>query len=394
MPIARIRTLDPEAISFLAARLAASGFQLQFSAPNDTDLDDADLEIIVTRMDSSTALQQARIQAEEMGVDVTVMSGALDLASPVLAASPSEELVQETASIESLERETYPGPIRSHSDVTHQSPVRWTTPYHADVPESPSEFRNSGVSQPDETQSLEPSHSRTGEAIVSGLKHSAEVLGSFTQSSVERFSEWKRHSAEVRAQRRAERDRLRREAEQRRLLELSETASAPASPVSVAADPIAQNKLRLVSPPKSSRRFSRRDQNYRRAAVVAAMLLLAIMLGWSVMGMRTPANPIGKSNLTNVQQQTPFGAASVSAPVQTPAPNIRPAANPRPSSVRATRNKPTPTRHARTSNLRHRTTRSSSSNDDEVVVRHFGSKSVAQQAKAKTRDGVKVITEE
>jgi hypothetical protein len=33
-------------------------------------------------------------------------------------------------------------------------------------------------------------------------------------------------------------------------------------------------------------------------------------------------------------------------------------------------------------------------NDSEVVVHHFGTKPVAQQAKAKTKDGVKVISEE
>jgi hypothetical protein len=38
--------------------------------------------------------------------------------------------------------------------------------------------------------------------------------------------------------------------------------------------------------------------------------------------------------------------------------------------------------------------RVSSGEDDEVVIRHFGVKSVAQQAKAKTKDGVKIITEE
>jgi hypothetical protein len=59
--------------------------------------------------------------------------------------------------------------------------------------------------------------------------------------------------------------------------------------------------------------------------------------------------------------------------------------------VRTTRHKPTPTHHTRTSNLRHHR---SSSGNDEVVVHHFGSKPVAQQAKAKTKDGVKVISEE
>src|SRR6185369_17671105 len=154
------------------------------------------------------------------------------------------------------------------------------------------------------------------------------------------------------------RERLAREAEQRRLLEVPNTP-----PAAAASDENSASKLRLVSSPRTSRRLSQRDQNYRRAAVIAAILLLAIMLGWGVIGMRSPANPIGNSNLSNVQQQTPFGAASVSAPVQTAAPNLRPAATPHPPAVRTTRHKPTPTHHSRTSNLRHHR---SSSGDGEV----------------------------
>ena len=396
MPIARIRTLDPEAISFLAARLAASGFQLKFSAPNDTDSDDADLEIIVTRMDSATALQQARIQAEEMGVDVTVMPGALDVSTslPVLLPEQSATpVLDETPTQEAFAEHHSPASTPGH-------PARWTTPYHADVPENANEFVSGGAPNSDETQSFEPPRTSAADAISSRLKQSAESLAAFTQSSATRLSEWNRRTAEARAQRRAERERtaklqhenrerLAREAEQRRLLEVPNTAGGAAA----ASDENSVSKLRLVSPPRTSRRLSQRDQNYRRAAVIAAILLLAIMLGWGVIGKRSPANPIGNSNLSNVQQQTPFGAASVSAPVQTAAPNLRPAANPHPPSVRTTRHKPTPTHHTRTSNIRHRAARSSS-DDGEVVVRHFGSKPVAQQAKAKTKDGVKVISEE
>jgi hypothetical protein len=394
MPIARIRTLDPEAISFLAARLAASGFQLKFSAPNETDLDDADLEIIVTRMDSATALQQARIQAEEMGVDVTVMPGALDASTSL----PTPSLEQPAAPVldETPAQETFADHYAPASTPVH--PARWTTPYHADVPEDANEFVSAGVPDPDETQGIEPPRTSAADVISSRLKQSAESLAAFTQSSATRLSDWNRRTAEARAQRRAERERtaeverenrerLEREAEERRLLEVPSTP--PAAPAS---DEVTASKLRLVSPPRTSRRLSHRDQNYRRAAVIAAILLLAIMLGWGVIGMRSPANPIGNSNLSNVQQQTPFGAASVSAPVQTAAPNLRPAAIPHPA-VHTTRHKPTPTHHTRTSNLRHHTARSSS-DDGEVVVRHFGTKPVAQQAKAKTKDGVKVISEE
>ena len=393
MPIARIRTLDPEAISFLAAKLAASGFQLKFSAPNDIEPDDADLEIVVTRMDSATALQQARIQAEEMGVDVTVIPGALDSFGAAAASEVTPERVpDETSALEPQMEQT-----RVIPESTPGHPAPWTTPYHAEVPR---EFVTAATPDPDETQSLEPSRPSAADAIASSLKQGAESLAAFTQSSAARFAEWNRRHAEARAERRAEREReqkesrdnremLAREDEQRRLLELPDrSASASAS------GDKSPSKLRLVSAGKAARRLSQRDQNFRRAAITAAAILLAIIGGWGLFGMRGPANPIGGSKLTNVQQQTPFGAASVSAPVQAPAPNLRSASSPRPSAVSANRNKPAPTHHARVSTRRHRATRHSSADDGEVVVRHFGSKSVSQQAKVKSHDGVKVITEE
>ena len=48
MPIARIRTSDPEAISFLAAKLAESGFQVQFAVPGERVSGDVDLDITVS----------------------------------------------------------------------------------------------------------------------------------------------------------------------------------------------------------------------------------------------------------------------------------------------------------------------------------------------------------
>ena len=47
MPIARIRTFDIEAISFLAAKLAESGFEVQFAVPGESLSGEVDLEITV-----------------------------------------------------------------------------------------------------------------------------------------------------------------------------------------------------------------------------------------------------------------------------------------------------------------------------------------------------------
>jgi len=82
MPLARIRTFDPEAIAFLAAKLAASGYQLQFAKPGEELAEEADLDITVTRMDVPAALKQAQLQAEQLGVDITIMPGVLRAPEP------------------------------------------------------------------------------------------------------------------------------------------------------------------------------------------------------------------------------------------------------------------------------------------------------------------------
>jgi hypothetical protein len=397
MPIARIRTFDPEAISFLAAKLAACGYQLQFAAPGEDQLEDADLEITVTRMDSATALEQARLQAEDMDVDVTVMPGVLTASEPPFAAEPEIK----------SEAEQSPEAIVVAEDNTASSPAiaAWTTPYHVDVLDD----SESSLPEPAYREEPQPIHSRTQEAadaIAVGLKRSADVLGNFAASSAERMREWKHRTSEARELRRAQREQesaavvaeqSRKEeaglkAEQLHQQSLRETPPVlhPVAPV-----PVADSRPRLVANASlRSRSLYGRDRRFRNAAVAAALVIAGAMIGWSLAGLGGAANPL-QNSLSNVQQQTPFGAASVSAPAQG---LVAPphAATVAPPPVRTVA-KPTPTRATRTARVRtrhHSVRRSASVDDGEVVVRHFGTKPVSQQAKAKTKDGVKIITEE
>ena len=363
MPIARIRTLDPEAISFLASKLAASGYQLQFAAPNEEQLDEADLEIIVTRMDSATALQQAQIQAEEMDADVTVYPGAL---SPIAHVNDIEE--QAHTPLHPAELELLAAEIPNAPGRLPQTRAPWTTPYHADVLQEASEpALGTPASASDAKVEREHSHvmRETAGTLVANVKHGAGVLGNIAQSMGSRVAEWRRRSQLAKQQRRDQED----------VALTSRAAKVPAQ------------RLQLVTPP---RRLSSRDRQYRRAAIVAASVLGVFALGWGLFGKGGPASPIRNSNLSNVQQQTPFGAASLSAPAQ-PAPVSMQPPSKQIAPVRKTTTKPVATRRNRTARVHRHVARS---DDGEVVVRHFGSKPVAQQAKVKTKDGVKVITEE
>jgi hypothetical protein len=411
MPIARIRTFDPEAVSFLASKLAASGYQLQFATPNDTDLEEADLEITVTRMDSGTALEQARLQAEQMDADVFVMPGVFIAPEPEVQATPAVSVMPSQEWEVLPEGQPSREPVLS-SEETIAAPLHttapWTTPYHADIPESSNEFIHD--SQLDEYEPVEPSPSRAQEAanaIANEVRHGAEALGSFAHSSAERIRDWSRRSAEARALRRAEREQelmaakedqkrqesLAIEAEQRRQQSLREVQPPPAV-VNPFVEATSRPKL-VSSAPAQSRTIHARDRRYQQAAIAAALVIAGAMIGWSLAGFGGPANPIGKSGIANVQQQTPFGAASLNAPAQVVAPVAQPVAA-KPSVRHVRSSKPTHrTRASRTATAHRARVRAASTGDDqEVVVRHFGAKPAEQQAKAKTKDGVKVITEE
>lgn len=81
MPIARIRTSDPEAISFLAAKLADSGFQVLFAVPGEKLSDDVDLDITVTRSKRSP-------EALDNGIAVTSPEVAGEWTTPYHVEAP------------------------------------------------------------------------------------------------------------------------------------------------------------------------------------------------------------------------------------------------------------------------------------------------------------------
>jgi hypothetical protein len=363
MPLARIRSFDPEAIAFLAAQLAESGYTLQFVRPDETGLGDADLELTVVRRDLEEALLTAQAEAERLGVAVTVMPGVL----PVEAAAPV--FVTEPVAYP-------PEPVLLATEIPEPLPI--PIPVEADIQTTPAiaarEDRDDLVREkPEWVQLTQESSEKTahllgrgfgkavdgleviGDSARRGFESGMQGLAEVGDATASRFGAWKTRLNSA----------IRREAPKPELADLS------------------------IAQPKNLRRPKPlwfRERIYRGAAI-AALFVVAAIIGWTLAGHAGPANPVGKgTGLSTVQEQAPFGPASTGAPAAAIVPvRVSQKATPKPATTRpATSTK---------------ATRADEDDFQEVVVRHFDRKPAAVQAKSKnhdtvTRDGVKIISEE
>ncbi len=369
MPLARIRSFDPEAIAFLAAQLAQSGYTLQFVRPDETGLEEADLELTVVRRDLDEALRTAKAEAERLGVDVTVIPGVMpagSLEAAVVAPEIAEpqriphvaEPVTEVADIPApapfpVEVEMLAANTSAVSDeIEHDFEAE--KPHWVDVARESSELTAHvlGRGLGKAVDGLEV----ISESIGRGLANGKENLAEIGDSTATRLNAWKVRFRTARA--------LRREARQ------PETFS-----------PAIAHARNLRRRPKP---LWLRERIYKGAAI-AAVLATAAIIGWTLAGYAGPANPVGKgTGITSVQEQVPFGPATANpaaGPVGPTRVSVKPSAKPKPATT-----------------ARVRRAAEVSDDDQEVIVRHFDRKPVSQQAKAKTHDsvrgGVKIISEE
>lgn len=345
MPVARIRTYDPEAVAFLATQLAGQGYQLQFASPEDTGLPEVDLELTVTRATVEEALREAHAQAVELNADVTVLPGLFENV-------PELRVTQSAAPA---------API--------QAPIEEVT---EDMPPAP-------TPGPSRVDIAMEAAGRTIGAGITGLSALSDATG-------KQIADWKRQYAESQQARRVEQERRQIEAMERehQMESLPRRAEQRRAKVPVRA------KARVTQ-----RSNSLPGRKLRLAVMTTAIVAAAFVVGWNLAGSSRPADPVGRSALNrsaNVQEQTPFGPASISAPAVKPATT---AVRPKPPAAKA---KPSPTRRTRTVSSRHtRRVSSAKAKDDEpeVIVRHFSQKPAQpSQAKVKEKDGVRIISEE
>lgn len=171
-----------------------------------------------------------------------------------------------------------------------------------------------------------------------------------------------------------------------------QSATVPPEPnrVSVPAIPISAPHAH-ASIPRLHRRPSSRDRVFKRAAVAAAIVAAGVISIWSLGAVRRPASPLSQEQLvrsTIVEQQTPFGPAKVVPPA------IRPAVRPVPPQKKAVAKPPAKARTSKMHSSRTRAAenRSADGGGDDVVVKHFTDQKQVQ-AKVKTKNGVKIISE-
>lgn len=359
MPLARIRSFDPEAIAFLAAQLAQNGYTLQFVRPDETVLEPADLELTVVRRDLHEALRIAHSEAERLGVDVTVIPGVMPVAEPESLAVP-EACV---SAVDIPEPAPFPSVVEMPASVEEpiiavQTSSTEVAGHHANMVEiaKVSSERTAHALGRGLGKAVGGFEAVT-ETIGRGLNTGKENLVEISDSTTSRLNRWKVRFLTARA--------LRREAKH--------SEPKPAY---------------LQTVPARPRPLWLRERIYK-AAALGAVFATAAIVGWTLAGYAGPANPVGKGKgLSTVQEQVPFGPASVKAPETTATPariseKSMPAPKPKLAIVRDTTVR--------------RSVAAEKDYGPEVIVRRFDQKPTSVQAKSReseTRNGVKVISEE
>src|SRR5436305_1865603 len=87
MPLARILTRNPERTADLSTQLKQQGYSVEVARPDQTNLAAADLEIEFEICERADVLDRAANLATELGADVAVAPGVLQMA-PKPAAEP------------------------------------------------------------------------------------------------------------------------------------------------------------------------------------------------------------------------------------------------------------------------------------------------------------------
>ncbi|HEY4675955.1 MAG TPA: hypothetical protein VIJ01_02280, partial [Candidatus Angelobacter sp.] len=87
MPLARILTRNPERTADLSSQLKQQGYSVEVARPDQTNLTPADLEIEFEVCERADVLDRAADLATELGADVAVAPGVLQMA-PKPAAEP------------------------------------------------------------------------------------------------------------------------------------------------------------------------------------------------------------------------------------------------------------------------------------------------------------------
>ena len=403
MPLARIITRSPEHTSALSQQLQLEGYSVEVAAPGEIHAQPADLEIDFALCHPTEALQQASRRASELGADVVVASGVLELAMQTAAVAAVELQPDEVVEIHA-QSEAQSVPIE----------VACTEPIPVEAVAMQSAEEETG-------HELPPYNTNFARNLGAQLREALAVLGMAATDLRKRLAEHlraavasTRSSIASRTREYQERTRQRAAKNQAAWKQHAEIASQPAEPqqlmeadllteqqpepelVAAAAVPVQQPSpgvpaltAQPLTPKSKTPRKRRAPLQLRGIFTGAAAATVLFVVGLLLANVHQQSPLPANMTQTSVEQHVPFGAIIVHS---TPLPSnptvvqprtITPAPKPQPreSSQPTARRKPHPY---------HRRVAARESDDDvtadDVTVRHFPSqvrRPVQQQAKFK-----------
>jgi hypothetical protein len=240
------------------------------------------------------------------------------------------------------------------------------------------------------------------QARVAALREREEQRRAQAEAEMRRFAEQKAEAerlAQIEAHRAEQAEHERRaqlhaaqmEAERRARLEAQQSVGsateAGSQPIMPAPDTSSNPRQVQASPmapagparwktysyrraPRPRRQLRQREREWRVAIVVAAVFAVLLMVGWSAIQNPRPAAPLSQQELTHsstIQQEVPFGPATIAAPpakaTASPAPAMVQPAPPNPPAK-----SPKDAKHRR---FRRSHAVAAGDDEDDVTVRHF-----------------------
>lgn len=401
MPLARIITHLPEHTGTLSQQLQLEGYEVEIAAPGELHNQPADLEIDFALCNPAEALELASQRARELGADVVVAPGVLELAM-----QPGEAAVEPQPETEVvIQPETEPVPLEVRSNETVSEPVvsqRAEEDQSHELPSyNPHFARNLGVQLREALTNLGATAIELQKRLAGHLRTTASRIAS---RALEYQVQLKQRAAERQAARRqqpAEIANLQTEAQEPSVagfttLELPEPQLVP-EPEPIPAATTAQESPRFVqmfpavSHPAAARQpmppKQRAPLQLRGIFTGAAVASILFIVGLVVANVHQPSPLPPSMTQTSVEQHVPFGAIIVqgtrSNATAVPPVAVAPAPKPQPSTTSQTTTRKKPHPYHRSASIRE----GGDVSADDVTVRHFPSSTprrpVQQQAKFK-----------
>ncbi len=384
MPLARIITRYPEHISDLSQQLQLEGYSVEIAAPEEAHLQPADLEIDFAICNPSEVLQRAAHRATELGADVVVASGVLDL-----AAQPSAVDTVERQSGEVMEIHTQPQPEQAVTQVSgaDAGPVQPVVLQPSPLESSPIQLASGQPIAEESGHELPAYNPHFAANLGTQLRESLNGLGVSAVELTRRIVEHLRTAAA------SARSRMEAAKANRAQIALQQAeAEAQGANLPIAQQQQLEQKTQSELPKATTRQpvpaLAKRSKipSVRRTPVqlrgiftgaAAASVLFVVGLILASVHPRSPL-PVSMTQ-TSVEQHVPFGAIIVQGtPVQRTL--VRPAANvaqPKIIPPRANlqpRENNQPPAHKKPHPYRARAAANEGEDDvtaDDVVVRHF-----------------------